>query len=204
MAAMVAAAGERSLFANERPSQQDKEAQRACLKAPFASSCRVVRVEAVLVEGTSRTRREVVTRELLFEEGQDVSIAQIEEGMQRLRNLALFRAVEYELVSQKVALPDGTLPPDLNPKRPSRVLTVRVDERWTLLPFGSFIQGGGLTRGAVGLFDLNSVWAVHRGGVSIRSHRRERGLLAQRTSGQLVHDLDLEPEVSRSHHAAWL
>lgn len=126
-----------------------------CIEQPLLAQCSVVRIEAVVITGTTRTRREVVLRELLFEEGEYASIAQIEESVQRLENLSIFREVTYKLDSQKVPLPDGTMPAELNPRRPSRVLRIHVDERWTLLPFGSFVQGGGLTRGAVGAYDVN-------------------------------------------------
>lgn len=130
-------------------------AEDVCLAAPFAESCQVVKIDAILVTGLLRTKRHVVTRELLFDEGDYASLEQIQESMQRLRNLGIFRHADFELVSHKVPLPDGSMPRELNPKRPSRVLKIKVDERWTLLPFGSFVQGGGLTSGSAGLFDVN-------------------------------------------------
>lgn len=130
------------------------EDESRCLALEVARDCRAVRIEAIVVEGLGRTRRKVVTRELLFEEGGYASIDQIEESMTRLRNLGLFREVSWELVSQKVAGPDG-IPAETNPARPSRVLRIRVDERWTMLPSFLLLRGGGLTRGAVGVSDIN-------------------------------------------------
>ncbi len=126
-----------------------------CIEQPLLEQCSVVRVEAIIITGMVRTRREVVIREILFEEGDYASLAQVEESIQRLRNLSIFRDVTYKLDSKKVPLPDGSLPADLSPGRPSRVLHIHVDERWTLLPFGSYLQGGGLTRATVGLNDVN-------------------------------------------------
>ncbi len=131
-----------------------KGTERACLQRPFPEICSVVRVEAILVEGNARTKRYVIVRELDFEEGGYASLAQIRESIQRLRNLGLFREVTYELESQKVAGPEG-MPPEFNPRRPSRVLKIRVDERWTLLPFFTLLQGGGLTRFATGASNVN-------------------------------------------------
>ena len=133
----------------------DNRARSLCIEQPLSSVCQVVKVDALLVVGAVRTRREVITRELLFEEGAYASISQIEESIQRLRNLGIFREVTYELLSKKVPLPDGTMPAELSSKRPSRLLKITVDERWTLLPFGSFAQGGGLTSTSLGFFDVN-------------------------------------------------
>ena len=132
----------------------DAELETLCLSQPLDSRCTTVRIEAIVIEGLGRTKRRVVTRELLFEEGDYASMAQVRESVQRLLNLGLFREVDWELVSRKIPTPDG-MPPELNPKRPSRVLIIRVDERWTLLPFFSFSQGGGLTSLVMGASDLN-------------------------------------------------
>lgn len=116
--------------------------------------CHVVRIDAILIEGLARTRRYVVTRELLFGQGDYASLSQIEESITRLLNLGIFRDVTWDLVSQKTELADG-LPAEQNPKRPARILKIRVDERWTLLPFFTLLQGGGLTRFATGGSDIN-------------------------------------------------
>lgn len=133
---------------------QAEDEPRECLERALAPGCQTVRVDAIVVEGLGRTKHYVVMRELLFEEGDYASMRQIEESITRLRNLGLFREVSWELVSHKIAGPEG-MPPEANPKRPSRVLRVVVDERWTLLPAFLFLQGGGLTRAAIGARDIN-------------------------------------------------
>lgn len=126
----------------------------SCIEEPLGDGCRVVRIDAIIVEGLGRTQRYVVTRELLFEEGDYASMSQIKESMTRLLNLGLFREVDWQLISKKAELVDGQ-PPEQNPRRPARVLMIHVDERWTLLPFFTLLQGGGLTQFATGGSDIN-------------------------------------------------
>ena len=126
----------------------------SCIEQPLGDGCRVVRIDAVIIEGLGRTQRYVVMRELLFEEGDYASMSQIKESITRLLNLGLFREVDWQLISKKAELVDGQ-PPEQNPKRPARVLKIRVDERWTLLPFFTLVQGGGLTQFATGGSDIN-------------------------------------------------
>ena len=126
----------------------------SCIEQPLGDGCRVVRIDAVIIEGLGRTQRYVVMRELLFEEGDYASMSQIQESITRLLNLGLFREVDWQLISKKAELVDGQ-PPEQNPKRPARVLKIRVDERWTLLPFFTLVQGGGLTQFATGGSDIN-------------------------------------------------
>ncbi len=123
-----------------------------CLRDALAPGCKTVRVDAILIEGMFRTRRFVVTRELLFKEGGHASRRQIEESMTRLRNLGLFREVSYRLTTQPVpGVPNVARPT----RYPGRLLQITVDERWTLLPAFRFAQGGGLTALSVGFYDIN-------------------------------------------------
>ncbi|MFU8804418.1 MAG: BamA/TamA family outer membrane protein [Bradymonadaceae bacterium] len=116
--------------------------------------CRCYRVDAILIEGLLRTRRQVVERELLFVEGDIATIEEVEESVQRLRNTGLFRVVEYELVDRRVqAYDEGVQSPlELNE---SRVLRVTVDERWTIMPNFRFSRGGDSFQFIVGLQDAN-------------------------------------------------
>jgi hypothetical protein len=125
-----------------------------CLKVPTAEPCRIVRVEAVLVDGLISTERHVIDRELRFEEGQIASIAQIEDSMARLRNTGLFRSVNYQLIARPLKELEGEAP--LKPARAqSRIVRIVVDERWTLLPAFLFAQGGDLTSLNIALYDTN-------------------------------------------------
>ncbi len=126
-----------------------------CLDDVSFEGCVTVRIDAVQIEGMFRTHRSVVLRELLFSEGGVASMRQIEESMTRLRNLGLFRAVSYDLMTQLVASPDGDVPL-LNPDAPGRVLVITVDERWTLMPGFSFSQGGDLSSLRASIYDVNA------------------------------------------------
>ena len=83
-------------------------------------------IDAVLIEGLFRTKTHVVMRELLFEEGEAATLGDVEESVQRLRNLGLFRIAEYQLLDRRVPLPDGTLSAADDDHR---ILLIIVDER---------------------------------------------------------------------------
>ena len=109
-------------------------------------------IDAVLIEGLFRTKPYVVMRELLFAEGETTTRAELEESVQRLRNLGLFRVAEYELLDRRIPLPDGSLPSTTSRHR---ILLITVDERWTIIPFGTFSAGGGTFSLTSGLYDIN-------------------------------------------------
>lgn len=125
----------------------------ACLKQPRLSKCNTVRIEAILVKGLSRTKRYVIERELLFEEGSYTSDTQIEESMTRLRNMGLFREVTYRLITKPVK--EGESVDAKAGGIPRRVIELTFDERWTTLPAFKFGQGGGITQFIFGLYDIN-------------------------------------------------
>lgn len=127
----------------------------SCLQEPRGPKCRSVRIDAILVEGLGRTERHVITRELLFEEGGYASERQLAESMARLRNMGLFREVRYQLVTQTVGNPKDAVEADLPGRFPARVLRIVVDERWTLLPAFSYLQGGGLSQLVIAAYDIN-------------------------------------------------
>lgn len=93
------------------------------------------RVESLEIKGLFRTEEEVVKRELTFEIPGQAEVAEIEEFVQRLRNLGIFRIVNYTLVD--------------------RHLVVEVDEKWTILPMFSIQSGGRLSSLLIGAFDAN-------------------------------------------------
>ncbi len=111
---------------------------------------RKIQIDVILIEGLFRTQKRVVTRELEFNEGSVVSLEEIEQGIQRVRNMGLFRVVNYELLDQRIA----------SDKQASlevehRIIRIKVDETWTLLPFWSFSQGGGALSFVAGIDDIN-------------------------------------------------
>ena len=123
------------------------------------------RVDAIVVEGLLRTHREVVEQELLFEEGDVATLADVEESVQRLRNTGIFRTVTYEFVDQRIGVYGnedyGDEDGDQADEGPSggpdqgRLLRVVVDERFTISPSFRFGQGGDTFRLLLGLQDVN-------------------------------------------------
>jgi outer membrane protein assembly factor BamA len=102
----------------------------------------VWRVNAIEIQGLMRTQHFVVERELTFRAGGLVTRAQLEESVQRLRNIGLFRIAEYTLV-----------PKDATGVEIDVVLLV--DERWTILPFFNISAGGDLFSLLAGIYDIN-------------------------------------------------
>ncbi len=104
-------------------------------KPTYAESTEPVKISEIEISGLKRTKPYVVLRELPFEKGEMVSVAQIEEGLQRLRNLGLFNTATHQLHGE--------------------TLHVTVVERWTLLPAFKLSSGGGATQLTVAVFDVN-------------------------------------------------
>src|SRR5699024_1212521 len=74
--------------------------------------------------------------------GRAVSPARVEEGIQRLQNLGIFRQVEYALF--KVDAPEVKgAPPQECAELDWVRLSVQIDEKWTALPIFSYTRGGG-------------------------------------------------------------
>lgn len=115
------------------------------------------RVDVIVVEGLLRTHRQVVERELLFEEGDLATLDDVEESVQRLRNTGIFRTVDYEFVDQSIAAHGDSENEDEaeSPSGQGRLLRIIVDERFTISPRFRFGQGGDTFRLLLGLQDIN-------------------------------------------------
>lgn len=96
-------------------------------------------LDAIELEGNTRTAREVVVRALGVRPGDRIDDESIPELRQRVLNLRLFREVEVT-----------TRPSDAGV-----VLSVRVRERWTLIPIPIFGASEGVTHGGLALFETN-------------------------------------------------
>ncbi len=107
------------------------------------------RIVEVQIEGLGRTAKSVAMRELTFEPPADVTRAGLEESVQRLRNLGLFRTAEYELIAREGGYQ----------------MAIVVDERWTLLPFGNIRFGGNLFSLTAGVYDINILGLYYEAGV---------------------------------------
>lgn len=149
----------------------------ALAEAPTDVPLQTYRIDAIVVRGLTRTKREVVERELLFEEGDHATIYDIQESIQRLRNLGLFRWASFELRDERIPLPDGTFSAPADGAEP-RVLHIQVDERWTLIPFFTVAQGGGILSIAVGAFDINVFGRYFESGVQYNRFGDTNSVLA--------------------------
>lgn len=90
----------------------------------------------VLIEGNSKTKEKVIINEIkdLLENGNlNEHLGEIER---RLWNLRIFSQVNLNVEDQK--------------------LIIKVQERWTTIPIAKFLEGGGTSYYALGLYDINS------------------------------------------------
>jgi len=107
-------------------------------EAPPASGERLI-IRSIEYEGLRRTKTRVLEREFEFEIDQPTTRRELEETVQRLRNLHLFSIVEYEL----------------EPLEDGYHLKFLVLERWTILPVFKGSSGGGVNQLIIGLYDIN-------------------------------------------------
>lgn len=121
------------------------------------------RVDAIVVEGLLRTHRDVVERELLFEEGETASVDEVEESVQRLRNTGIFRTVDYEFVDRRIDAAD--IDAD-DYEDDGRLLWLTVDERFTISPSFRFGRGGDTLHLLLGVQDVNIGGTFLQGGVT--------------------------------------
>ncbi|MGM0556311.1 MAG: BamA/TamA family outer membrane protein [Myxococcota bacterium] len=110
------------------------------------TDCPRFEVTKIDVDGLNWTKAYVVDREILFEEGEAATYAEVVESIRRIRNTHIFRKVEFELLP----VDDER---DAEP-RPVR-LEITVDERWTLRPIFALNRGGGTFRLTLGALDIN-------------------------------------------------
>jgi outer membrane protein assembly factor BamA len=102
------------------------------------------KIEKIEVHGLERTKRAVVDRELGFAAGDLVDYVKVESSVQKIRNLLIFGRVEFELI-------------DSTSEASSRILKVKVEEKWTTIPIFKINSGGGVQQTIVGVYDPN-VW----------------------------------------------
>jgi outer membrane protein assembly factor BamA len=111
-----------------------------------ATDCPRFEIVAIDVEGLNWTEPYVVDREIIFDEGDTTTYAEVVESVRRIRNTHIFRKVEFELTPAENA----------GQGEPERArLDINVDERWTLRPVFSFNRGGGTYRLILGVLDIN-------------------------------------------------
>ncbi len=123
-----------------------------------------LRIDAIVIDGLLRTKRSVVERELLFEEGDITTIDAVEESVQRLRNTQIFRRVDWEFDDSSI----GTYGDDdlFDDGIDGGALRLTVDERYTVSPSFRFGQGGNTLQLRLGLQDVNLGGSFLQGGVT--------------------------------------
>ena len=125
-----------------------------------AKDCPVFRIASIDIDGLNWTKPYVVRRELLFEEGDRATYAEVWESVKRIRNTHIFRKVTFDLERSPTDFGPGDMSAAEALERAregeSTVrLRIDVDERWTLRPIFSFNRGGGTQRLVVGVLDIN-------------------------------------------------
>lgn len=116
------------------------------------NECKCFRVDVILIEGLLRTRRAVVERELLFQEGDIATIDEVERSVRRLRNTGLFQNISYEFIEPQVASFGEEI---ARIGSPGRLLRIELEERWTLTPSFGLSSGGETFQLRLGAQDAN-------------------------------------------------
>ncbi len=119
------------------------------LDVPLAPELRGCRLTTVRLRGLHRTHDHVVLRELVVRVAAPLAQPALRESVRRLRNLGVFRRVDAVVEvddAAAVALPAGV----------TRCrLTLRFDEKWTLLPIVSAGRGGAVNFLTLGVQDIH-------------------------------------------------
>lgn len=121
------------------------------LDVPLAPALRGCRLAGVRLRGLHRTHDHVVLRELVVHVGAPLEQPALRESVRRLRNLGVFRRVDAEVAA--AAAPADAVP--LPAGATHCGLTLRFDEKWTLLPIISAGRGGAVNFLTLGVQDIH-------------------------------------------------
>jgi len=117
-------------------------------------------VRHIEILGLSRTDKHVVMRELLFNEGDRISLLEFEQSIQRLRNTRIFSRVEWRIEPLDN---DGVN------------IVLLLEERWTLIPVAKFNEGGDTMYYVVGVYNVNSFGRYLETGAQYEAWNNEPG-----------------------------
>ncbi|AWV89149.1 BamA/TamA family outer membrane protein [Bradymonas sediminis] len=118
-------------------------------------------VKAIDFLGLERTKQAILHGELAsagVRVGKAASPEAIEAGVQKIRNLGVFREVLYdtfEVVREELQAEQDAPAVAGCAGHPAARLTIQLDEKWTALPLFSFSRGGGTYRLILGAYDVN-------------------------------------------------
>ena len=113
----------------------------------------------VEIHGLWRTQESVVLRELQIEIGQPITFPLLGESLRRLKNLLIFSKVTPEFVTSDAGV----------------VLHLYLQEKWTIIPFFTFTQAGGIRYFATGMYDINLFGLYQEVGVRYENWQGEHG-----------------------------
>ncbi len=115
-----------------------------------------IALQSVEIVGTVRSDPHRI-REILFNEGvhsgAGVTLDKIVAAVQRLKNLQLYSEVEWEVV-------DLDTLGQAQSSAGAKILKIRIEDRWTLIPIAKFSSGGGISQLIVGAYDANLLGRV--------------------------------------------
>jgi len=118
------------------------------------------RITEIEILGLTRSDKQIVLRELLFQVGDIYNQSAIDQSIQRLRNLRIFSSVNWQV--------------NYNDEN-SVKLSIHLQERWTLIPIAKFNEGGDTMYYVLGLYNVNSFGQYFETGAQYESWNNQPG-----------------------------
>ncbi|MCB0392321.1 MAG: hypothetical protein KDD58_13595 [Bdellovibrionales bacterium] len=109
------------------------------LSFPLSAWSQIYNIKKININGLTKTKKEVVLRELTFTEKQSVSTQGIQESLENLNRLNIFHTIKSKIINEG----------------DSSVLTLDLKEKWTTIPFLKLSSGGGVSQTTFGVYDPN-------------------------------------------------
>lgn len=97
-------------------------------------------INKIYIEGLKRTKESVILREIIFQEGEQLTDEQINESLIRLKNTQIFSSVDIKLHELEDDYVD---------------IYIYIIEKWTTIPIMKAGGGGGINYLTIGTFDTN-------------------------------------------------
>lgn len=117
-------------------------------------------IASIAILGLQRTQIAVVHRELLIEKGKPLQLAELEESLQRLKNLRVFHSVDASYY--------------LDEKNQLHI-RLAIAERYTTIPIAKITEGGGTRYLVAGVYDVNTLGKYLETGIQYESWNSEDG-----------------------------
>ena len=117
-------------------------------------------VASIAIQGLQRTRKSVVVRELLIQEGEVLRQSELTESLQRLKNLRLFHEVNDTYYLDELGQVH---------------IQLQISESFTTIPILKITKGGGTTYLVAGVYDVNIQGKYLEAGAQYESWNGEHG-----------------------------